>query len=72
MMMSCNCIQEVNEVLATRNTRLAVPIMFGGGPDRLLVETEQVERGRGKPKACSMFTTYCPFCGVLHAEPSHD
>ena len=68
--MSCNCITEVNEVLATRNTKLVIPIIFGSGPQRLMIETERLETGRGKAKACGMFSTYCPFCGVRHEEQS--
>jgi hypothetical protein len=69
--MSCDCIDVVNAKLAERNTRLLLPITLSqlanpDEPQRLLVETEQVERGRGKKKACSMFATFCPFCGVAY------
>lgn len=64
--MACDCIEAVNEMLASRNTRLALPILFDGGPQRLLIETEQIERGRGKAKASGMFSTFCPFCGDRH------
>ncbi len=59
--MTCDCIKTINELLATRNTRLALPLMMGG-PQRLLIETEQITRGRGNRK-CDMFSTFCPFCG---------
>ena len=62
--MSCNCIDKVNNGLASYNTRLTIPIVFGGGPQMLLVQTEQIETGRGKKKACAMFASFCPFCGT--------
>jgi hypothetical protein len=68
--MTCNCIKTVNEKLATRNTRLTLPLVFGrneGEPERLMIVTEQIETGRGKAKAVGMFATCCPFCGVKYA-----
>jgi hypothetical protein len=71
--MACGCIETVNSMLADRNTRLHLPIALslGGGnydtTPRVFVETEQVEKGRGKKKAVSMFATFCPFCGVLYS-----
>jgi hypothetical protein len=35
--------------------------------DGLMLETEQIETGRGKQKAVSMFLTYCPFCGTKYS-----
>ena len=67
--MTCNCIETVNEKLASRNTRLSQAIMFGeSSHPGLMLETDQVEKGRGKAKAVSMFLTYCPFCGVKYGE----
>lgn len=63
--MACNCIETVDAMLAERNTRITLPIMFS--PDqtaRPMIVTEQIETGRGKAKACGMFATFCPFCGV--------
>lgn len=66
--MTCNCVSEINEKLASRNTRLTQALMFGPcDHDALMIETEQVEKGRGKPKAAAMFLTYCPFCGTKYA-----
>lgn len=63
--MACDCIQEVNAMLAERNTRLTLPIMLGADQTpRLMIVTEQIEGGRGKKKACGMFASFCPFCGV--------
>jgi hypothetical protein len=68
--MTCTCIETVNEKLATLNTRLMLPIVFGrkeGEPERLMIVTEQIETGRGKAKSVGMFATCCPFCGVKYA-----
>ncbi len=67
--MTCDCIKIVNVKLAERNTGLNIPLVLGaqpGEPVRLLVETYQLEKGHGKPKAVSMFASCCPFCGVRY------
>lgn len=65
--MTCNCIDIINEKLASRNTRLSQALMFGevNNPG-LMLETEQIETGRGKQKATSMFLNFCPFCGAKY------
>lgn len=72
-MMACNCMEDVNAKLATRNTRLTQAIVFNkagreNNPD-LMLQTEQIETGRGKAKAVSMFISYCPFCGAEYDPP---
>lgn len=65
--MTCDCIETVNEKLKTRNTRLTQAWKFGDSQDYgLMLETEQIETGRGKPKAVGMFLSYCPFCGTKY------
>ncbi len=65
----CNCVEDVNEKLKSRNTRLSQAMVFGGTKgDALMLETEQVETGRGKAKAVSMFLSYCPFCGEKYED----
>ncbi|MDK4730520.1 hypothetical protein [Rhizobium phaseoli] len=65
--MACTCVETVNAKLKERNTRLEQAMMFGEcNHDRLMLRTEQVETGRGKPKAVAMFLTFCPFCGVKY------
>lgn len=62
--MTCNCVEEVDQMLAERNTRIMRPIVFSEDQTfRPMIVTEQVETGRGKKKACGMFATFCPFCG---------
>jgi hypothetical protein len=63
---TCDCIEVVNEKLKERNTALAQPLVLGDNPAKLLVETYQIETGRGKPKAVSIFASCCPFCGVRY------
>lgn len=69
--MTCTCIETVNELLKPRNTKLHEPMMIFNEDrqhHRLFVETAQIETGRGKPKAVSMFASFCPFCGVKYGE----
>lgn len=64
----CDCVTEFDAKLAEYNTRLALPLLLAGGPQRLLIETEQIEKGRGKRKAVAVFSSFCPFCGEAHAD----
>lgn len=70
--MACSCAEDVDKKLADRNTRLTRAMVFRRdgrehNPD-VMLQTEQIEKGRGKEKAVSMFLTYCPFCGVRYDE----
>lgn len=63
----CDCIKTVNAKLAERNTRLVIPwVLRANTPETVMIETEQIEKGRGKPKAVGMFPSHCPFCGVAY------
>lgn len=69
--MTCHCIETVNAKLADRNTRLSQALMLvPTAHPGLMVETEQIERGRGKQKAVAVFLTYCPFCGTKYETES--
>jgi hypothetical protein len=35
-----------------------------------MIETERIEKGRGKQKASTTFCSYCPFCGEKYEEKS--
>lgn len=64
-MSACTCIAEVDAKLAERNTRIMLPIMWSTDQTpRPMIVTDQIETGRGKKRACGMFATFCPFCGV--------
>ena len=66
----CDCADKVDGGLAAGNTRLTRALVFSDkgehGPN-LLLQTEQIEKGRGKQKAVSMFLNFCPFCGEKYA-----
>lgn len=65
--MACNCIEALDEQLAERNTRLSTLLVLSD-PQGVFpyIATEQIERGRWKPKAVTMFPTFCPFCGIRY------
>jgi hypothetical protein len=64
----CNCLAVVDAMLAARNTRIHQPLLINSdcsaARTKPMIVTEQVEKGRGKAKACCMLATFCPFCGV--------
>ena len=66
-MSACDCRTKVNEALLPYNTKVQ-PIfsIAPEGPVRMPwpISTVQIETGRGKKKAMSLFASYCPFCGV--------
>ncbi len=65
----CNCIVEIDAMLAERNTRIMIPITFSADHSNIpMIVTEQIETGRGKRKAIGMFATFCPFCGQKYGE----
>lgn len=64
--MTCACRDKINAQLAKHNTRITPVFSLSeqgiGMP--WSIQTEQLEKGRGKPKAMALFASYCPFCGV--------
>lgn len=65
----CKCVDTLNEKLVGYNTRLSQAIMFGENKtDSLMLQTKQIETGRGKAKAVSVFLSYCPFCGEKYED----
>lgn len=64
----CNCIQDINEKLASRNTRLTEALVFGNrSAPTIMLQTEVIEKKRGA-KAVGVFLSYCPFCGEKYPE----
>lgn len=60
----CDCIKNVNELLAAHNAVLVLP-MFGA--QRPFIETTKREGSkRGKPP--KMQASFCPFCGEQYPE----
>jgi len=62
---TCDCYQKINSELAAHNTKIASYFTLDesrvGRP--WPIETVQLEKGRGKPKAMGLFASYCPICG---------
>lgn len=57
--MACDCIKIVDEKLRPRNTRLVVTITLGAELNSFpSIRTEQIEKGRGRPKAIGMVPSF--------------
>lgn len=66
----CNCIQEVDQKLAERNTRLTQALVSGNWTTpTIMLQTEVIEKKRGA-KPVGVFLSYCPFCGEKYEEGS--
>lgn len=65
---ACQCAEEVDEKLAERNTRLMRALVFRPPGERLMIETEVIEKKRGA-RATAIFPSFCPFCGTKYPEP---
>ena len=64
----CDCIKNVDEKLAERNTRLTQALVFGNrSAPTIMLQTEVIEKKRGA-KPVGMFLSYCPFCGEKYPE----
>lgn len=70
-MSGCDCMKKVNDALRPHNTRVSLALLLDS---RLTtawsISTSQIETGRGKPKAMSLFASYCPFCGTSLRKPA--
>lgn len=63
----CECIEKIDGMLEPRNTKLGLTIVFSNPPKTYpSLVTEQIEKGRGKPKAAAMLPSFCPFCGAKY------
>lgn len=65
-MSACNCRAEADKALGKHNSR--IKHYFTLRDNRVgmpwPIETEQVEKGRGKRKAMGLFASFCPLCGA--------
>jgi hypothetical protein len=69
----CECIAVMDKALAERNTKLALTFTFGGGLSTYpTIQTEQVEKGRGKKKAIGVIPSFCCFCGEKYERAKAD
>jgi hypothetical protein len=68
----CECVTRIDQLLKPHNTKLALTITFGAKCEAYpTIQTEQVEKGRGKAKAQAMLPTFCPFCGDKYEAAAH-
>lgn len=72
--MACDCISEMDELLAEHNTRLAVQFLFRerGSVARPVVASERVQTGRGTKKPVTVVPNFCPFCGLKYPSKRED
>lgn len=62
--MACNCLQDMNKLLAEHNGRVCETIMWSTGDVRPTLMIEKIKpRGKQPPAALPSF---CPFCGVAY------
>lgn len=69
----CNCIEEINTLLADRNSKLATTIRFGSKPGEpsvlVTIQCDKINtRAKGRPPA--IVPSFCPFCGISFAPSS--
>jgi hypothetical protein len=65
----CECITELQGQLKDHNTRLSVTYSLGAQSRSYpTIQVEQIETGRGKPKAMAVIPSHCPFCGEEYAK----
>lgn len=60
--MMCNCVAEMNALLAEHNT-LIDSNLFGESGKHVVISTCKADNAkRGRPK--KVISSFCPFCGV--------
>lgn len=73
--MACNCIAEMDALLAERNTKLNVSFVFprdGSASFTLpLLDVEKIEKRKRVGPALAV-PSFCPFCGVRYTAPAHN
>lgn len=65
----CDCIGDVNAMLAEKNGRLETVLGFGGGAlsGHLHIGVEKINK-RDRTRPPLVIATYCPFCGERYAD----
>lgn len=62
----CDCIAEVNTLLADSFTELDIPFSFSTGRKMTSCSVMTVAT-KPRKKAVRMFASFCPFCGVKYS-----
>ena len=65
-MTRCKCIEQLNEVLASQNARIATAFQVTESLDvrmKILVATERIDQNTRKALPV-VAASHCPFCGV--------
>lgn len=63
----CDCMAEIDQKLAEKNTQISKAIVFRPPGERLMITTEIIAKKRGS-RPVTLFATYCPFCGEAYGE----
>lgn len=74
-MSGCQCRKKADAALLVHNTRIKRIYSLGSSGALGMpwpIETEQVEKGRGKAKAMGLHASYCPLCGASLNENDND
>jgi hypothetical protein len=67
----CDCIVEINKLLAPRNTQLDLVLSLSGKPDTVMIGASVIEKKRGA-RPIIMTANFCPFCGEKYMEDVSD
>jgi hypothetical protein len=66
--MSCHCIDQINDAIASKNTRLSLTIkLSNNGSATPTIMTEKIN-SRAKGRAISVLPSYCCFCGKKYED----
>lgn len=59
---TCNCLDEVNNLLRPENYRVGFSVSLAGGDTRVVLDVSKIEPRKGR-KPPVLVATFCPFCG---------
>jgi len=71
----CNCIEDLDELLAQKNTKISAAIQFSKNgilsARQPIIMTEKINPKK-KEGPVKLFPSYCPFCGEQMPEATDD